>query len=160
MTLRSKFIMLTLGLTTLFSVLMVYDRVRTARNGMLERAEDRAAYIISFITDISAGQLEGEGIPDSFREEIFKKYSGMSKSSKNMGLGLAFCKLVAETHCAEMDVRSAAGKGTEVSFFSFSARRFRQPGRRSCCPERQIVIAFLQHSLAPVLLFKDTGSGR
>ncbi|OIO02455.1 MAG: hypothetical protein COX65_04595 [Elusimicrobia bacterium CG_4_10_14_0_2_um_filter_56_8] len=117
MTLRSKFIMLTLGLTTLFSVLMVYDRVRTARNGMLERAEDRAAYIISFITDISAGQLEGEGIPDSFREEIFKKYSGMSKSSKNMGLGLAFCKLVAETHCAEMDVRSAAGKGTEVSFF-------------------------------------------
>jgi signal transduction histidine kinase len=59
---------------------------------------------------------EGEGIPDSFREEIFKKYSGMGKSSKNMGLGLAFCRLVAEAHSAKMDVRSKAGKGTEVSF--------------------------------------------
>ncbi len=59
---------------------------------------------------------EGEGIPDNFREEIFTKYRGMSKSSKNIGLGLAFCRLVAERHSAAMDVRSEAGKGTEVSF--------------------------------------------
>ncbi|MDD5209552.1 MAG: HAMP domain-containing sensor histidine kinase [Elusimicrobiales bacterium] len=59
---------------------------------------------------------EGEGIPDSFREEIFKKYKGMGKSSKNIGLGLAFCRMVAESHSAMMDVRSEMGKGTEVSF--------------------------------------------
>ncbi|MCM2267960.1 MAG: HAMP domain-containing histidine kinase [Elusimicrobiales bacterium] len=59
---------------------------------------------------------EGAGIPDNFREEIFKKYSTMSKSSKNIGLGLAFCKLVAERHSAFLDVRSERGKGTEISF--------------------------------------------
>lgn len=59
---------------------------------------------------------EGEGIPDSFREEIFKKYQGLGKSSKNIGLGLAFCKMVADTHAAKIDVQSETGKGTEVSF--------------------------------------------
>ncbi|OGS08223.1 MAG: hypothetical protein A2270_10350 [Elusimicrobia bacterium RIFOXYA12_FULL_51_18] len=59
---------------------------------------------------------EGEGIPDSFREEIFKKYQGLGKSSKNIGLGLAFCKMVADTHSARIDVQSEMGKGTEVSF--------------------------------------------
>ena len=59
---------------------------------------------------------EGEGIPDSFREEIFKKYRGLGKSSKNIGLGLAFCKMVADTHSARIDVISEIGKGTEVSF--------------------------------------------
>jgi signal transduction histidine kinase len=59
---------------------------------------------------------EGEGIPDNFREEIFKKYRTMSKSSKNIGLGLAFCKMVADMHSAAMDVSSEKGKGTEVSF--------------------------------------------
>ncbi len=68
---------------------------------------DRAAIYVSD---------EGEGIPDSFREQIFKKYSGLGKSSKNIGLGLAFCRMVAETHSAIMDVRSEMGKGTEVSF--------------------------------------------
>ncbi|HBA59572.1 MAG TPA: hypothetical protein DCZ92_01865 [Elusimicrobia bacterium] len=59
---------------------------------------------------------EGEGIPDGFREEIFKKYQGLGKSSKNIGLGLAFCKMVADTHSARIDVRSELGKGTEMSF--------------------------------------------
>lgn len=68
---------------------------------------DRAAIYVSD---------EGEGIPDGFREEIFKKYKGMGKSSKNIGLGLAFCRMVAESHSALMDVRSEMGKGTEVSF--------------------------------------------
>ncbi|OIN99131.1 MAG: hypothetical protein AUJ51_13520 [Elusimicrobia bacterium CG1_02_56_21] len=66
---------------------------------------------------------EGEGIPDSFREEIFKKYQGLGKSSRNIGLGLAFCKMVAETHSARMDVRSEMGKGTEVSFVTPVSRR-------------------------------------
>lgn len=59
---------------------------------------------------------EGEGIPDSFRQEIFKKYSTMSRSSKNLGLGLAFCKMVAGRHSSFMDVKSETGKGTEIRF--------------------------------------------
>ena len=68
---------------------------------------DRAAIYVSD---------EGEGIPDSFRQEIFKKYSTMSRSSKNLGLGLAFCKMAADRHSAFLDVRSEAGKGTEIRF--------------------------------------------
>ncbi|MFA6433722.1 MAG: HAMP domain-containing sensor histidine kinase [Elusimicrobiales bacterium] len=75
--------------------------------GVRLSAADKAAIYVSD---------EGEGIPDSFREEIFKKYQGMGKSSKNIGLGLAFCKLVADTHAARIDVQSEIGKGTEVSF--------------------------------------------
>jgi len=77
------------------------------RLGVRLPSDDRA-YI--YVSD------EGEGIPDSFREEIFKKYQGLGKSSKNIGLGLAFCRMVAETQSARMDVRSEMGKGTEVSF--------------------------------------------
>jgi len=57
---------------------------------------------------------EGEGIPDNFREEIFQKYQGMGKSPKNIGLGLAFCKMVAESHSGTIEVKSEAGKGTEM----------------------------------------------
>lgn len=73
---------------------------------------------------------EGEGIPDGFREEIFKKYSTMSKSSKNIGLGLAFCKLAAERHSAFLDVRSERGKGTEISFVVPAYRKGREAGDR------------------------------
>jgi len=68
---------------------------------------DRAAIYVSD---------EGQGIPDGFRQEIFKKYSTMSRSSKNLGLGLAFCKLAADRHSAFLDVHSQQGKGTEISF--------------------------------------------
>jgi signal transduction histidine kinase len=59
---------------------------------------------------------EGEGIPDTFRQEIFKKYSTMSRSPRNLGLGLAFCKLAADRHAAFLDVKSEPGRGTEISF--------------------------------------------
>lgn len=73
---------------------------------------------------------EGEGIPDNFREEIFRKYSTMSKSSKNIGLGLAFCKLAAERHSAFLDVRSERGKGTEISFVIPAYRKDRDASGR------------------------------
>ncbi|OGS14381.1 MAG: hypothetical protein A2234_10475 [Elusimicrobia bacterium RIFOXYA2_FULL_58_8] len=57
----------------------------------------------------------GVGIPEKFREEIFKKYASLSKTAKNVGLGLAFCKLVADRHGAGINVRSEQGKGTEIS---------------------------------------------
>lgn len=57
----------------------------------------------------------GAGIPEKFREEIFRKYTSLSKTAKNVGLGLAFCKLVADRHGADINVRSEEGKGTEIS---------------------------------------------
>lgn len=58
---------------------------------------------------------DGAGIPDNFREQIFQKYRGLGKSAKNIGLGLAFCQMVAKVHSAVLDVRSETGKGTEIS---------------------------------------------
>jgi signal transduction histidine kinase len=58
---------------------------------------------------------EGVGIPEGFRTEIFRKFSTLSKSARNVGLGLAFCKIVADRHSALLDVRSEEGKGTEFS---------------------------------------------
>ncbi len=59
---------------------------------------------------------DGAGIPENFRQEIFKKFSTMGKSPRNLGLGLAFCKLAADRHSAVIEVRSEVGKGTEISF--------------------------------------------
>lgn len=75
--------------------------------GARQHDPDRAAIYVSD---------EGEGIPDNFRQEIFKKYSTMGKNPKNLGLGLAFCKLAAERHSAFLDVKSEPGRGTEISF--------------------------------------------
>lgn len=58
---------------------------------------------------------QGVGIPEKFRQEIFKKYTSLSKTAKNVGLGLAFCKLVADRHAAQLNVLSEQGKGTEIS---------------------------------------------
>ena len=58
---------------------------------------------------------KGVGIPEKFREEIFRKYTSLSKTAKNVGLGLAFCKLVADRHSAQLSVHSKQGKGTEIS---------------------------------------------
>lgn len=84
----------------------------TPEGGMIKlgaRIHDRDRAAI-YVSD------EGEGIPDNFRQEIFKKYRTMGKSSTNLGLGLAFCKLAAERHSAFLDVKSESGKGTEISF--------------------------------------------
>jgi len=59
---------------------------------------------------------EGSGIPENFREEIFKKYSTMSADIASAGLGLAFCIMAAERHSATMTVKSEIGKGTEIGF--------------------------------------------
>lgn len=58
----------------------------------------------------------GRGIPEKFRADIFEKYKSLSKTAKNVGLGLAFCKLVADRHAAKLEVKSSVGKGTEIAF--------------------------------------------
>lgn len=55
---------------------------------------------------------EGAGIPIERREAIFRKYRTSAESTKNAGLGLAFCKLVAEHHAARLELVDSAQPGT------------------------------------------------
>jgi signal transduction histidine kinase len=58
---------------------------------------------------------EGVGIPEELREAIFEKYRTFSDSNRNVGLGLAFCKMAAERHSGRIKVSSETGKGTEIA---------------------------------------------
>ncbi|MDT8285991.1 MAG: HAMP domain-containing sensor histidine kinase [Elusimicrobiales bacterium] len=58
---------------------------------------------------------EGKGIPEELRAAIFEKYRTFSENNRNVGLGLAFCKMAAERHSGEIKVSSAPGKGTEIA---------------------------------------------
>ena len=58
----------------------------------------------------------GEGIPEEYREKIFEKFGQVEtrKSGRKMstGLGLTFCKMVAEAHGGRIWVESEPGKGS------------------------------------------------
>lgn len=58
---------------------------------------------------------EGKGIPEELREAIFEKYRTFSESNRNVGLGLAFCKMTAERHSGRIKVSSEPGTGTEIA---------------------------------------------
>jgi two-component system sensor histidine kinase/response regulator len=68
------------------------------------------------------GQLElavidnGPGIPPEFRERVFEKFSQVEKGSErrrhSSGLGLNFCKLVAEAHGGSIGFKEAEGGGS------------------------------------------------
>lgn len=57
----------------------------------------------------------GPGIAADQQEKIFTKfyqvYSGSKRQVKGLGLGLAFCKMAAETMCGSIRVESEEGKG-------------------------------------------------
>jgi signal transduction histidine kinase len=54
---------------------------------------------------------EGAGVPPEIMGRIFDKFSTFAESTRNVGLGLAFCGLVAKAHGARLDVleRDRAG---------------------------------------------------
>ncbi len=58
----------------------------------------------------------GRGIPTEFREKIFEKFGQVTRDDltkkQSPGLGLPFCKLVAEAHKGEIGVDSTPGKGS------------------------------------------------
>ncbi len=61
---------------------------------------------------------DGEGIPDEYKEAIFRKFSQAPVSSgaparKGTGLGLAFCRLAIEAHGGKIWVVDAPGGGSE-----------------------------------------------
>lgn len=47
---------------------------------------------------------EGPGVPLERVQEIFEKYRTFDSASRNVGLGLAFCKLAAGLHAARLEV--------------------------------------------------------
>ncbi len=73
-------------------------------------------------SDRPDGQLElavidnGPGIPSEFQERVFEKFIQVEKGSErrrhSSGLGLNFCKLVAEAHGGSIGFREAEGGGS------------------------------------------------
>ena len=55
----------------------------------------------------------GPGVPDTLRHKIFEKYEigNLISGVSQIGLGLAFCKMVIEAHGGEIGVRSNQPKG-------------------------------------------------
>jgi signal transduction histidine kinase len=52
----------------------------------------------------------GEGIPDDVMRNLWKPLK--TTKSKGIGLGLAICKRIVETHGGSIEVESMPGKGT------------------------------------------------
>lgn len=61
---------------------------------------------------------DGEGVPDTYKEAIFRKFSQAppghaDQTRKGTGLGLAFCRLAIEAHGGKIWVVDAPGGGSE-----------------------------------------------
>jgi signal transduction histidine kinase len=72
--------------------------------------------------DTSGGVLftvadDGPGIPPEYHEVIFRKFERVKRPElprvRSSGLGLTFCKLVAEAHGGRIWVQSAPGEGSQ-----------------------------------------------
>jgi len=63
---------------------------------------------------------EGPGIPESFRERIFQKFSQADSSDTRMkggtGLGLSITRAIIDQHRGSIDFHSVAGEGTTFYF--------------------------------------------
>lgn len=62
----------------------------------------------------------GEGIPKDSYEHIFQKFGQVATRTggrqRSTGLGLTFCKMVAEAHSGRIWVESEVGQGSTFSF--------------------------------------------
>lgn len=59
---------------------------------------------------------EGPGVPEDLREKVFEKYARVervagSRSAESRGLGLRFCKVVADAHGGRIWVEDREPKG-------------------------------------------------
>ena len=62
----------------------------------------------------------GQGIPTEYLEKIFDRFSQVNRKQQgkaaSVGLGLYFCKLVAEAHGGKIWAESEFGKGSTFYF--------------------------------------------
>jgi signal transduction histidine kinase len=81
----------------------------------------RAVTLKLSVREVEGGVLfgvedDGPGIPSEFQEVIFQKFGRVSTSYvprvRSSGLGLAFCRLVADAHGGRIWVRSESGGGS------------------------------------------------
>jgi signal transduction histidine kinase len=56
----------------------------------------------------------GIGIPSEIIDKIFDPFFTTKDVGQGMGLGLSICAAITESHGGHLNVRSVAGKGTEV----------------------------------------------
>lgn len=62
---------------------------------------------------------QGPGIPDEYKENLFDQFmqvKGRKKVRRGVGLGLTFCKLVAEAHGGKIWIEDNAGGGSRFMF--------------------------------------------
>ena len=81
-------------------------------------SSQREVYLIVYKNAIEVRD-NGRGIPASELERIFEPFymidKSRSKKSGGSGLGLALVKRIAEAHNADINVKSAVGKGTAIT---------------------------------------------
>jgi signal transduction histidine kinase len=79
-----------------------------------------------FALPLETGQVEirvtdqGRGIPPDKHREIFDRFKQVSRSDadneRGMGLGLAICKAIVDSHCGEIGVISSPDTGSSFWF--------------------------------------------
>ncbi len=80
---------------------------------VMARQADKGGFLLISVQD------EGIGIPDEYKETIFRKFERVDRgnpSSKGLGLGLAFCRLAVEAHGGRIWVEDAPGGGSLFRF--------------------------------------------
>lgn len=73
------------------------------------RRAERAGFAVLEVED------GGAGIPDSLRHRVFDPFFTTKKRGKGTGLGLSMAAQIVRNHGGEIDLDSAAGRGTRVT---------------------------------------------
>ncbi len=60
-------------------------------------------------------QDNGVGFDDMYREDVFRLFSQLNRSSSGSGAGLAICKKIVESHQGQIAATSQPGKGTVLT---------------------------------------------
>ena len=87
----------------------------TDRGGrIVVSAQEENGYLYLHVQD------DGLGVPDNYKQHIFKKFGQVPQEDerlvrKGTGLGLTFCRLVAEVHGGKIWVEDAPGGGSDFS---------------------------------------------
>ena len=79
----------------------------------------RGGKIVANVEFLTSGDCKiqvidsGPGVPDALQQKIFEKYEigTLMSDIAQIGLGLAFCKMVVEAHGGEICVRTNQPKG-------------------------------------------------